>query len=93
MQRAMWFFEEAIQRPRPPNLKLATLCHYFDIPFHAAEVHDALGDVRATLRLYEALRRHNSSELANPGGRRPSGVSFDRSRNLRFVRIDDGDSF
>jgi DNA polymerase III epsilon subunit-like protein len=55
LQRAMWFFEEHRYKPPPPHFKLATLCHYFGVPFHAASAHEALGDVSATLGLYRAL--------------------------------------
>ena len=35
LQRAMWHFNEAGGEP-PKNFKLATLCHHFGVPFHAA---------------------------------------------------------
>jgi DNA polymerase III epsilon subunit-like protein len=37
------------------NYRLDTLCQYFGVPFSAADAHDALGDVRATVALYKAL--------------------------------------
>lgn len=61
LQRAQWFFQEHPDEPAPADFKLATLCHHFDVPFHAANAHDALGDVTATLALYRALRERPSS--------------------------------
>jgi DNA polymerase III epsilon subunit-like protein len=54
MQRAMWFFGEANCLP-PRDFKLATLCQYFSIPFHAASAHEALSDVAVTIGLYRAI--------------------------------------
>jgi DNA polymerase III epsilon subunit-like protein len=54
LQRSMWFFSEEVCQ-RPNDFKLATLCHYFDVPFHAASAHEALADVVATTGLYRAL--------------------------------------
>jgi DNA polymerase III epsilon subunit-like protein len=55
LQRAMWYFAERPDLEPPRNMKLATLCEYFDIPFHAAAAHEALSDVTATVALYRAL--------------------------------------
>jgi DNA polymerase III epsilon subunit-like protein len=41
LQRAMWFFGEANCVP-PKDFKLASLCQYFGVPFHAANAHEAL---------------------------------------------------
>jgi DNA polymerase III epsilon subunit-like protein len=54
LQRAMWHFNEADCAP-PKDFKLATLCHYFGVPFHAASAHEALADVMATIGLYRTL--------------------------------------
>jgi DNA polymerase III epsilon subunit-like protein len=54
LQRAMWFFGEATCIP-PKDFKLATLCQFFRVPFHAASVHEALADVVATIGLYRGL--------------------------------------
>jgi DNA polymerase III alpha subunit (gram-positive type) len=62
MQRAMWFFDEAPGAPRAKDLKLATICQHFRVPFHAADVHEALADVSATLALYRALRLWNCQD-------------------------------
>lgn len=63
MQRAMWYFSERPHLSPPANFKLATLCRHFGVPFHAADAHEALGDVVATLGLYRALKdASNSSE-------------------------------
>jgi DNA polymerase III epsilon subunit-like protein len=55
LQRALWLFSEKTSLAPPPNYKLATLCHSFGVSFHAANAHEALADVSATVRLYEAL--------------------------------------
>jgi len=55
LQRAQWFFVEHPELAPPANYKLATLCEYFRVPFHAAHAHEALGDVTATFMLYQAL--------------------------------------
>jgi DNA polymerase III epsilon subunit-like protein len=56
MQRAIWYFTENPAMVPPKDFKLATLCEYFDVPFHAAAAHEALADVSATVALYRALR-------------------------------------
>lgn len=61
LQRARWHFVERPELSRPRNFQLATLCQYFDVPFHAANAHDALGDVTATVGLYRALSARNTS--------------------------------
>lgn len=55
LQRAQWFFAEHPGLARPSSFKLAALCEYFRVPFHAANAHEALGDVTATFLLYRAL--------------------------------------
>ncbi|HZZ26776.1 MAG TPA: 3'-5' exonuclease [Pirellulales bacterium] len=62
LQRAMWFFSEQT-RQSPKDFKLATLCHFFAVPFHAASAHEALGDVLATIQLYKSIFRAVSSPL------------------------------
>ncbi len=66
LQRAQWYFTERKDLLRPPNFQLATLCQYFGVPFHAANAHDALGDVSATVGLYRALvgRSHQTQRTA-----------------------------
>lgn len=56
MQLAMWLFMS--NSVPPANFQLATLCNYFDVPFHAAAAHEALADVSATVRLYQAIASH-----------------------------------
>jgi DNA polymerase III epsilon subunit-like protein len=57
LQRAMWLVTEDLCGSVPPkDFKLATLCQYFGVPFHAAAAHEALSDVTATLGLYRAIR-------------------------------------
>jgi exodeoxyribonuclease-1 len=63
MQRAMWLAAEQLSSERPPGFKLATLCQHFGIAFHAADAHEALADVQATLSLY---RQMLSSVRASP---------------------------
>jgi len=53
MQLAMWQF--AMSDQPPANFQLATLCKHLGVPFHAAAAHDALGDVTATVRLFQAI--------------------------------------
>jgi DNA polymerase III epsilon subunit-like protein len=55
MQRAIWHFSENPTLLPPKDFKLATLCEYFDVPFHAAAAHEALADVTATVILYRAM--------------------------------------
>lgn len=67
LQRAQWYFTEQPVLPRPRNFQLATLCQYFRVPFHAADAHEALGDVTATVGLYRALRASTSAvQIVNP---------------------------
>jgi DNA polymerase III epsilon subunit-like protein len=56
MQLAMWHFVTS-GATSPANFQLATLCEHFGVPFHAAAAHEALADVTATVRLFQALRR------------------------------------
>lgn len=63
LQRALWYFPENPTLVPPTDYKLATLCQYFGVAFHAAAAHEALADVTATVELYRAL--HNESH----GGR------------------------
>lgn len=55
LQRAYWFFHENSRLPLPDDFRLSTLCEYFDVPLAKADAHDALGDVRATVALYNKL--------------------------------------
>lgn len=55
LQRALWFFSESPSPTPPRDFKLATLCQYFGVSFHAASAHEALADVSATVALYRAL--------------------------------------
>lgn len=54
LQLALWYFE-LFPNHKPENLKLATVCAYFEIPLERA--HDALSDVRATGQLAVKLKR------------------------------------
>jgi DNA polymerase III alpha subunit (gram-positive type) len=54
LQRAMWWFDERPEAPRPKDLKLGTLAEYFGIPVYGA--HDALADVRTTAAIAKAMR-------------------------------------
>lgn len=53
-QRALWWFDEHPDQPRPENFKLQTLADHFGIPVVMA--HEALADVRLTIQLARALR-------------------------------------
>ena len=57
-QRALWLLEEDKSLTPPANFQLQTLCEYFGVSLPAEAAHDALNDVRATVELYRAIRRH-----------------------------------
>lgn len=59
LQRAMWLFHEDRTLPPPSDFRLATLCDYFGVKLHPDEAHDALADVRATVRLYRAIHERS----------------------------------
>lgn len=63
MQLAMWQAATG-DFPPPANFQLATLCRHYGVPFHAAEAHDALGDVTATVRLFQKLVKRGRQGLA-----------------------------
>lgn len=53
LQRAMFYFDEHPEDPKPKDLKLGTLCEYFGID--KAGAHDALKDVRMTVALHRRM--------------------------------------
>lgn len=55
MQRAIWLFQEDTTLTPPDDFKLGTLCQYFGISLPPEKAHDALNDVRATVKLYRAM--------------------------------------
>lgn len=56
MQKALWYFDDRPELPRPKDHKLGTVCAYFGI--EAGEgAHDALVDCRATAALARKLRK------------------------------------
>lgn len=55
LQRAMFWFDEHPNSPRPKDLKLSTVCEYFGIATEGS--HDALVDVRLTAELARRLRQ------------------------------------
>ena len=59
LQRAMWYFQEHPDEPPPADFKLATLCQYFGVDYHAARAHDALADVSVTVALWQAIRKRS----------------------------------
>jgi DNA polymerase III epsilon subunit-like protein len=59
LQRAMWYFHEHQCERLPSDFKLATLCQYFGVTFHAASAHEALADVSATVALCQAIRKRS----------------------------------
>jgi DNA polymerase III epsilon subunit-like protein len=65
LQRAQWYFAERPDQTPPASLKLAALCEYFRVPFHAAKAHEALGDVTATFLLYRAILEAEKSRAAD----------------------------
>jgi DNA polymerase III epsilon subunit-like protein len=52
VQRAIWLFQEDLSLTPPEDYKLGTLCQYFGVRLPPEEAHDALNDVRATVKLY-----------------------------------------
>jgi exonuclease I len=63
----MWYFHEHPEETGPADFKLATLCQYFGVAFHAASAHEAVADVSATVALYQAIRRRSpDSDLLLP---------------------------
>ncbi len=71
LQLALW--HSALSgKPPPASHTLSTLCAHFGIPYHAANAHEALADVAATVQLYRALRQ--KSENVVPGGYTAAGV-------------------
>jgi DNA polymerase III epsilon subunit-like protein len=69
LQRALWYFHEHTELSVPVDFKLATLCQYFGIDFHAASAHEAFADVSATLDLYRALSPNVTSGLGYQAAR------------------------
>jgi len=61
LQRAIWLFQEDKSMTPPPDFSLQTLCHYFGVPLHAEDAHEALNDVLATVELYRAMSTHIQS--------------------------------
>lgn len=56
LQRAMWLFQEHPALIPPEDFKLGTLCRYFGVPWSHEYAHDALFDVRATVKLYRRMQ-------------------------------------
>jgi DNA polymerase III epsilon subunit-like protein len=65
LQRALWYFHEHPEELPPADFKLATLCKYFGVAFHAASAHEAMADVSATVDLYRALTHIDKNTSAN----------------------------
>ncbi len=63
-QKALWLFEEDRSLTPPADFKLGTLCEYFDVRLRKDEAHDALVDVRATVKLYQAKCNHQRRQFA-----------------------------
>jgi len=63
LQRAYWLFQEDQRLTPPANYKLPTLCEYFGIRLEDSEAHDAIADVQATVKLYQAMMEHARTEL------------------------------
>jgi DNA polymerase III epsilon subunit-like protein len=63
-QKALWLFEEDKTLTPPTDFKLGTLCQYFDVRLRKEDAHDALVDVRATVKLYQAMCEHQRRQFA-----------------------------
>jgi DNA polymerase III epsilon subunit-like protein len=63
-QKALWLFEEDKSLTPPADFKLGTLCQYFDVWLRKEDAHDALVDVRATVKLYQAMCEHQRRQFA-----------------------------
>lgn len=61
-QKALWLFGEDKSLSPPADFKLGTLCQYFDVPLRKEDAHDALMDVRATVKLYRAMCLHQRQQ-------------------------------
>jgi len=53
LQRALFYFDEHPERPKPENFKLGTVCTYFGLVVDGA--HDALADARLSAALARVL--------------------------------------
>ena len=60
LQLAMWWFHNQ-HLPEPENYKLGPLCERFGIPV-GEEAHDALADVRMTVKLARALQERTAGQ-------------------------------
>jgi DNA polymerase III epsilon subunit-like protein len=60
VQRALWWFSEEEDAPSIENFKLETLCDFFGVTLSGA--HDALADVRATVKLWVAIASRPAGE-------------------------------
>jgi DNA polymerase III epsilon subunit-like protein len=63
LQRAIFYFDEHPDVTPPANLKLATVCQFFNIDTTGA--HDALTDSRLCAELYQRLQRETRRHLLN----------------------------
>jgi exonuclease I len=54
LQRALFWFDEHPEAPKPANYKLATVAQAFGIPTDGA--HDALADCRLAWQVAKAMR-------------------------------------
>ncbi len=54
LQRAMWFFLERPDLPKPEHRRLSCLAEYFGVKLDDA--HDALADARAAVGIHRAMR-------------------------------------
>ncbi|BBO34280.1 exonuclease domain-containing protein [Lacipirellula parvula] len=67
LQMSLWHCALA-NADSPTNYRLATLCQFFGIPFHAAEAHEALADALATVQLFQAIRSRSRQSNNQVGG-------------------------
>lgn len=64
MQRAIWLFHEDKRLTPPVDFKLQTLCEYFGVDHRVDDAHDAMADVRATVRIYRHVQACNKTASA-----------------------------
>lgn len=83
VQRAAWLFQEDTTLTPPADFNLATLCQYFGARLRPEEAHDALHDVRATVKLYRAMVEGPAPSTGRPLFNRPGR----RQAHLRAVPV------
>lgn len=98
LQRAIWLFQEEPTRRPPADFKLGTLCRYFGVRLTVAEAHDALNDVRATVKLYRAMTqpgrfRRKFLERPRAATKKPSLLQIAKPSRRSYSRCQRTKSF